>query len=154
MFKPRLTPFALGVLFLPVASFAATGGEPETASLTPIILAASAAAVAVLRYIVKREVANLAQAIGSQLSPSHAASLDAAIDQAASSIVPVLASVADDLVKTRLSGALASAEAQAIIRYLPQATAALGLTPDVIASRITAALGDPLVPPSKIEAKE
>ncbi|HLY54521.1 MAG TPA: hypothetical protein VKS60_03120, partial [Stellaceae bacterium] len=58
----------------------------------------------------------------------------------------LLDGVADRAVRTRLAPALAAGEAESILRYLPQAADALGLTRDAVAGRIATALGDPLKP--------
>ena len=116
------------------------------ASLSPLLLALSTALACILRWVVKREIARLEDLLGTRLTPGNAAALDAAIDQAAAAIAPVLAGFADEALKARLAPLMASAEAQAILRYLPQASAALGLGPDQLAQRIAAALGDPLAP--------
>jgi hypothetical protein len=139
----RALPLLL-LLAWPVAALAETASVDPTATLAPLVLTASAAAVAVLRWIVKRELVRLADAIGAQLAPGRQAALDAAVDQAAAAIAPILAGLADQALKQHLAAALASTEAQAILRYLPAATASLD--PGSVAARITAALGDPLAP--------
>ena len=136
---------ALPLIAAPAVALADTG-TVATVETGPLVLTLVGAAVAVLRWVVKRELAALARTLGDRLTPGHAAAIDEAIDRAAAAVEPLLGAVADQAVRTRLAPALARTEAAAILRYLPQAAAALGLTQDTVEARIAAALGDPLHP--------
>ena len=122
----------------------AAGGVAD--ALGPLVLTLVGAAVAVLRWLVKRELAALEARLGARLAPTDQAAIDAAIDRAAEALETLLDGIADRAVRTRLAPALAASEAESILRYLPKAAEALGLTRDAVAARIAAALGDPLKP--------
>jgi hypothetical protein len=121
-------------------------GSASPAGLDGVVVTTVAAAIALLRWLVKREIAELAVSLGARLTPAHASAIDAAVDRAAAEIAAALEPLAEGTLKARLGPILATTEASAILRYLPQAATALGLTPETLSARITAALGDPLTP--------